>query len=59
MDTGLTKSIISSPPTKVGFVFVGATDDFGWTYVQNQGRTYLESVMGGNVVTRFTNGADR
>ena len=38
---------------KVGFVYVGPVDDFGWTYRHDQGRQAVESEFGDRVETTF------
>lgn len=38
---------------KVGFVYVGPVDDFGWTYRHDQGRLAVEAEFGDKVETTF------
>jgi basic membrane protein A len=40
-------------PLKVGFLFVGPTSDWGWSYAQNEGRRFVESALQGRVQTTF------
>jgi len=37
----------------VAFVYVGPIGDGGWTYAQNEGRTYVEEQMGDSVHTAY------
>ncbi len=39
--------------TKAAFVYVGPVGDAGWTFQHDQGRKYLEEVMGEKVETTF------
>lgn len=39
--------------TKVAFVYVGPVGDRGWSYQHDQGRKYLEKIMGDKVKTTF------
>ncbi len=39
--------------TKVGFIYVGPTGDFGWTYEHDQGRIAVEEAFGDDVETSF------
>src|SRR5579859_5431784 len=44
---------IKADPTKkvkIGFLFVGSVDDFGYNYAANQGRLCLEAVYPGSTV---------
>ncbi|MGC4114008.1 MAG: BMP family ABC transporter substrate-binding protein [Myxococcales bacterium] len=41
-----------TPATKVGFIYVGPREDYGWTKSHEDGRLYLES-YGTNVKTEF------
>ncbi len=43
----------SAEPTKVGFVYVGPTGDFGWTYEHDQGRLAIEEAFGDKVETSY------
>ena len=38
---------------KVGFVYVGPVDDFGWTYRHDQGRQAVDAAFGDQVETTF------
>ncbi len=40
-------------PLTVGFVYVGSTDDNGWTYQHDQGRFAVEAEFGDRVATVF------
>ena len=44
---------VASEPTKVGFVYVGPTGDFGWTYEHDQGRLAVEEAYGDDVETSY------
>lgn len=39
----------ATAPLKVGFMYVGPTNDLGWTYALNQGRINLESQFGDRI----------
>src|SRR3982750_2761900 len=40
----------STKTVKIGFLFVGPVDDFGYNYAANQGRLCLEAVYPGSTV---------
>ena len=40
-------------PTKIGFIYVGPTGDFGWSYEHDQGRLAIEEAFGDDVETTF------
>lgn len=40
-------------PLKVGFIYVGPTGDFGWTYQHDQGRLAVEEALGDQVETTY------
>lgn len=40
-------------PLQIGFVYVGPTGDFGWTYEHDQGRLAVEDAYGDAVETTF------
>lgn len=40
-------------PLKVGFIYVGPTGDFGWTYEHDQGRLAVEAAHGDKVETTY------
>ena len=42
-----------SHPFKVGFIYVGAPSDAGWTHAQDVGRLAVQSYFGGRVQTMF------
>ena len=39
--------------TKVGFLYVGKTSDFGWTYGHDQGRLAVDKAFGADVETTY------
>ena len=43
----------NAEPTKVGFVYVGPTNDGGWTQAHDKGRLALEEALGDKVETMF------
>ena len=43
----------SHEPTKVGFVYVGPTGDFGWTHEHDLGRQAIEAAFGDKVETTY------
>ncbi len=49
----LAGSALHAEPVKVGFVYVGPTGDFGWTYEHDQGRLAVEEAHGDKVETTF------
>ena len=44
---------LHSEPVKVGFIYVGPTGDFGWTYEHDQGRLAVEEAHGEKVETSY------
>ncbi len=38
---------------KVAFIYVGPVGDAGWTFAHDEGRKYLEKVLGGQVMTSY------
>jgi basic membrane protein A len=40
-------------PLKIGYVYVGAIGDFGWTYAHDVGRKAVEEKLGDKVATSF------
>ena len=40
-------------PVKVGFIYVGPTGDFGWSYEHDQGRLAVEAAYGDDVETTY------
>ena len=46
-------SAASHEKTKVGFVYVGPTGDFGWTYEHDLGRQAIEKEFGDKVETTY------
>jgi simple sugar transport system substrate-binding protein len=38
---------------KAGFIYIGPTGDFGWTYQHDQGRKYIEQQLGDKAETIF------
>ena len=51
--TGLAGAAHAEDPLKVGFVYVGPTGDFGWTYEHDQGRKAVEAALGDKVETSY------
>src|SRR5699024_840616 len=43
----------ASEPLKVGFIYVGPTGDFGWTYQHDLGRLAIEEQFGDKVETTY------
>ena len=43
----------AADPTKVGFVYVGPTNDGGWTQAHDKGRLALEAALGDKVETVY------
>lgn len=43
----------AADPLKIGFIYVGPTGDFGWTYQHDEGRKALEAKFGDKVETTF------
>jgi basic membrane protein A len=46
-------TVAADDPMKVGFVYVGPTGDFGWSYQHDQGRKAVEEHFGDKVETTF------
>ena len=53
----LTRSGFAAEPLKVGFVYLGAIGDYGWTWSHEQGRRALEQALKGKVVTNYVESA--
>ena len=49
----LARSGFAAEPLKVGFVYLGAIGDYGWTWSHEQGRKALEQALKGKVVTNY------
>jgi len=50
---GLSTAAFAEEKLKVGFIYVGPTGDFGWTYQHDQGRKTIEEALGDKVETTF------
>ena len=50
---GLTGAVSAAEKVKVGFIYVGPTGDFGWSYEHDQGRKAIEEAFGDKVETVF------
>ena len=50
---GLSRSGFAAEPLKVGFVYLGAIGDYGWTWSHEQGRKALDAALKGQVVTSY------
>lgn len=50
---GLTGAATAADKLKVGFIYVGPTGDFGWSYEHDQGRQAIEAALGDRVETTF------
>jgi len=57
-DNPTTTAAPSGEPLKVAFVYIGPTQDKGWTWAHNEGSKYLEANMPGVEVTRLENIAE-
>jgi basic membrane protein A and related proteins len=49
----LARSGFAAEPLKVGFVYLGAIGDYGWTWSHEQGRKALDAALKGQVVTSY------
>src|SRR6478736_72244 len=49
----LTRAGLAAEPLKVGFVYLGAIGDYGWTWSHEQGRKALADALKGQVVTDY------
>jgi len=50
---GLSTAAYAEDKLKVGFIYVGPTGDFGWTYQHDQGRQAIEKAFGDAVETTY------
>jgi basic membrane protein A len=50
---GLSRSGFAAGPLKVGFVYLGAIGDYGWTWSHEQGRKALADALKGQVVADY------
>jgi basic membrane protein A and related proteins len=50
---GLSRSGFAADPLKIGFVYLGAIGDYGWTWSHEQGRKALDAALKGQVVTSY------
>ncbi len=48
-----TMSVAADDPLKIGFIYVGPTGDFGWSYQHDQGRLAVEEKFGDAVETLY------
>ncbi|MBV1863682.1 MAG: BMP family ABC transporter substrate-binding protein [Rhodobacteraceae bacterium] len=53
MAVGLAGAATAGEKVKVGFIYVGPTGDFGWSYQHDQGRKAIEEAFGDAVETSF------
>ncbi len=53
---GLTTAAFAQDKLKVGFIYIGPTGDFGWTYQHDEGRKAIEAALGDKVETSFVEG---
>ncbi len=51
--TGLAGAATAQDKLKAGFIYVGPTGDFGWSYEHDQGRLAIEEALGDSVETTF------
>ncbi len=49
----LLATALQAEPVKVGFIYVGPTGDYGWTYEHDQGRLAVEEEFGDAVETSY------
>ena len=49
----LTRSGFAADPLKVGFVYLGAIGDYGWTWSHEQGRKALADALKGQAVANY------
>ena len=47
------RSGFAAEPLKVGFVYLGAIGDYGWTWSHEQGRKALDAALKGQVATSY------
>ncbi|WP_321340817.1 BMP family ABC transporter substrate-binding protein [Breoghania sp.] len=50
---GLATAAAQAEPLKIGFIYIGPTGDFGWSYQHDQGRKAIEEALGDKVETTF------
>ena len=50
---GLSRSGFAADPLKVGFIYLGAIGDYGWTWSHEQGRKALVDALKGQVVADY------
>lgn len=50
---GLANAATAAEKLKIGFIYVGPTGDFGWTYQHDQGRKAIEEKLGDKVETSY------
>ena len=43
----------TSPPYKVGYIYVSPIGDAGWTFQHDTGRKEMEKALAGKVVTKY------
>lgn len=54
-DTGIVVGLVKVAKLKVGFLYVGSPDDFGWNFQHNEARLMLEEHMSEQIETRYVN----
>ena len=55
----LRRGAFAAEPLKVGFVYLGAIGDYGWTWSHEQGRKEIVKALKGQVVDRATSRTSR
>ncbi len=50
---GLATGVAQAEPLKIGFIYIGPTGDFGWSYQHDVGRKAIEEALGDKVETTF------
>ncbi|PTW60136.1 nucleoside-binding protein [Breoghania corrubedonensis] len=50
---GLATGAAQAEPLKIGFIYIGPTGDFGWSYQHDQGRKAIEKALGDQVETTY------
>ena len=54
--TGLAGAAAAEEKLKIGFIYIGPTGDFGWTYEHDQGRKAIVEALGDKVETTYVEG---
>ena len=50
---GIIRPALAADPLKIGFIYVGPVEDFGWTHQHDRARKALEADLGDKIKTTY------